>query len=199
MNDKITSARDFGYQFAAQDDAGIMSALQAPDYIPGFPDAVPEGGWDDFNAGCIQRKNDITPPVLYVREGPDHYTPLAEGEKPKKGQDVLRASIDWAMNAYSSQQAGALGKHQPNLKAIVMPLRKAASQYASNKRSRLRSAYKVATSTPTQRAPNLAFSAWLDKECESITKKAKRAKLQNEPDAPADMKALREMIVTRIK
>lgn len=197
MSDNITSARDLGFQFAAAIDHSASLALLARDVIPGFPDDVPEGGWDDFNAGCLQRKADITPARLFVREGVDTYREIT-GQKAPKGADTLSLDVAYAMS-FSQQQAGALKKHQPNLHRMVSTLRTDANKYLSNTRRRLVATFKAVTAGPRDRAHNKSFTEWLDDTVAAIVKKAKRCATTESNPALTEMKTIREMVLARLK
>lgn len=197
MSDNITSARDLGFQFAAAIDHSASLALLARDVIPGFPDDVPEGGWDDFNAGCILRKADITPARIFVREGVGKYREIT-GQKAPKGAEILKADVGYVMS-FSQQQAGALKKSDPELHRIVTAGRTDTNKYVSNTRRRLVATFKAVTAGPRDRSHNKSFTEWLDDTVAAIVKKAKRCATTESNPALSEMKTIREMVNARLK
>lgn len=191
----ITSARDFGMQFSTYQDRGTAYALRAPEFINNFPECEPED-WAEFNNGCIQRKADITSPVVYLRDGVDSYTKL-EGKAPK-GADKLELSVGYVMSM-SSQQAGSLKKTQPNLHRLVMALRKEVGQYCSNKRTALVRMYKAATAQPRTRDINKKFTEWLDETVANIVKRGRTAATREQDPTLSDKRVIAEMIASRLK
>jgi 23S rRNA maturation mini-RNase III len=158
-----------------------------------IPDCEAED-WAEFNAGCIQHYNDITPVELFLREGVDKYRPV---DKAPKGADVVRLSVDYVMSL-SSQQAGALRKTQPELHGLIMPRRKAVNAYVSNKRAALVRMYKAATAQPRARDINKTFSEWLDETVQNIVKRGKTAATREANPELTSKTVLRDMIVARL-
>ncbi len=174
----VKGLADFGYQQAQYDDAGSAFVVWARANVPGFPDAVSDEDKRLILQGYQHRKQDITTPLYYLREGKDMYSP-ANGP----GKDVVRVDPDYVMS-WSQQQFGTLKGTQPNLYAIVTPVRNSVTKYMSNKWKALLRMDRAMNAEPRKRDGNSSYSAYLDDVCEQLQARAKTALARGDETAP---------------
>lgn len=191
------SLRDLGYSVAKKSDSARLDGKFAVENIAGFPDSISKENRAEFYDGARLRASELPnyQPVEYaVVDG--NYIPVSQlsGDLPKERYIVSVASVF----SYTQQQFGAMKNENPQLYAIVQNMRTLVNKYCSNALGDLAAAarkyLKSLNPEPKARAANLAFTAFLDKEFDTMLTRCKTAESRGIDDT-ADLESLKAAIV----
>ena len=177
------SLQDAGYQFAKTGETSRELAKFVLSVCPGFLDDVPAEIKTELYAGFQLMKHELEGDKFYRIGDTGTYVPLTAEQAAKAG-DTLRMNINVAMS-YSTQEFGKLKESDPGRHAIIGPLRKAFSTYASNNMSALRTTIRALTSdgNPRKRSANKGFREAMTAVFEAYDKRARTAKDRGDTDA----------------
>jgi len=120
------SAFDFGYVFSGASEKLSKLAASAPSIIRGFPNDVDKNDKKDACAGSHLRYQELHPAVKYAKTEADIYIPI-NGDS-HKASEVVSITVAYALS-FSEHQIHKLRVDQPNLHALVMPVRSGAKDY----------------------------------------------------------------------
>lgn len=180
---EIRSFKDAAYRWAETRDRADSIAKYVIDTCPSFPEEVSKEVKAELYAGFQLRKHELAGEQYWKMGEGGHFIPLSD--KPAKdAAGVVCMTINAAMS-YSQQEFGKLKEKDPALHAIVSPMRKDFSNYASNAYKALERRVRELQNEgkPRERSANRGFVEALQKVFDTYEGRCKTAKDRGDNDA----------------
>lgn len=180
LHTQFTSLQEMAYSQAKVSGVLHSMAVYAKANIAGFPDEVSDEGKAELYAGYRKRYAENQGITKYaVIDG--NYIPVNDKTtKQLEGKKVEYAEIGVAyVFSFSQQEYGQLKNKNPQLYALIKPIREATNTYCSNRLAELKNYAKEGKAKGT-RVQAKDFNAWLSDTFDTIKARAKTAKARGE-------------------
>ena len=177
--DSFASLKDCAYQQARYADDAANFALYVKAQDSGFPSTVKDETKAEIYAGYALRFNERYPAVVFMKDGEDTYIPVLKGKAP---DGAVPIGVDVAIS-YTAHALGAMKSDRPNYYAILTGIRRAYSQYASNKYQKLLAMGRELETGERTRAANKEFKDSCKASLDTLIKRNKVALQKGDPTA----------------